>query len=193
MKTLNRINLLWTLAWVIMLLTGCTTTWTTEAINIITLLGPSITSILAILAAFGVGLSPTVATALTAWSGRAETGLAQVKTLIEQFNTAQATAQPGILAEIQTALGVIDSDLATLLPTIKITNASTQAKIMAVVQSFQSELSALIALVPALQGKVTDHDQFKKLIAAVGSSKQYRSDFNKKVDAFGPTAKQYHI
>ena len=45
-STLNRINLLWTLAWLTMLLCGCTTSWVTEAQNIITLLGPAIGGLL---------------------------------------------------------------------------------------------------------------------------------------------------
>jgi hypothetical protein len=192
-STLIRINLLWTLAWMTMLLAGCTASWVNEATNIISLLGPAITSILAILAAFGVGLSPSVASALEKWSTDAETGLQQVGTLINQYNAAEATAQPGILAEIQTLLGVINTNLTSILPTIHVTDPSTQAKILAIVEAFQSELSALIALVPALQGKVADHDEAKRLMAAVKSANSFKIDFNAKVDAFGPTASKFHI
>jgi hypothetical protein len=193
-STLNKIILLWTAGWMCMLLSGCTTTWTQEASNIISLLGPAITSILAILAAFGVGLSPAVASNLQKWSADAQTGLSQVATLINQYNAAAATAKPGILTEIQTLLGVISTNLANLLPTIKVTNPSTQAKIEAIVQAFQSELSALIALVPAVQGQ-SSMDKIAKAFEASGlkTAHSFRADFNAKVDAFGPEAKQYEL
>lgn len=189
MKTLNRINLIWTLLWLTMLLTGCSTAWTSEAVNIITLLGPAITSILGILSAFGLGLPPTVMSAVSAWSATAVTGLQQVKALIDQYNTATAAAKPGFLTEIQTALKVIDDNLLALLPTIKVTDPGTQAKILAVVGAFQSELAALIALVPALQGK-TGHEETKRLIADLKTAKEFKKDFNAQVAPFG---KQYEI
>jgi len=192
-STLNRILLLWTLTWVIMLLAGCTTSWVTEATNIIALLGPAVSSILAILAAFGVGLSPAVATQFQKWSADAEAGLQQVATLINQYNTAEAGAQPGILTEIQTLLGVINSNLTTILPTLQVTDPSTQAKIEAIVEAFQSELAALIALVPALQGTVTDHDEVKKLMANLKSAKNFKATFNDCVAAFGPGATKFEI
>jgi hypothetical protein len=192
-STLHRILLLWTMSWVILLLVGCSTAWTTEAVNIITLLGPSITSALAILAAFGVGISPAAVTAMQQWSSRAITGLGQVKTMIEQYNAAEVGAKPGLLTEIQTALSLIVSDLTAILPTIKVTDAATQAKITAIVEAVAAELQGLVNLVPALQGKVTSHDELKKLIAAVKTAKEYKADFNTKVAAFGPSAKQYEI
>jgi hypothetical protein len=201
-STLNRILLLWTLTWVIMLLAGCTTSWVSEATNVIALLGPAISSILAIISAFGLGLSPAVATALQSWSTDAETALQQVATLINQYNAAEATAQPGILVEIQTLLGVISNNLSTILPTIKVENAIVQAKIEAIVEAFQAELSSLIALVPALQAAVeaggSQHDQLKYLVnhGALGRLKtgqEFKADFNAKILAFGPTAEQYKL
>lgn len=192
-KLITRIFLLWTMTWIVLLLAGCTATWTQEAINIITLLGPAISSALAILSAFGLGLSPNVATAVSQWSTSAISGLQQVKTLIEQYDAAQATAQPGILVEIQNALAAIVSNLSTILPTIKVTDPSTQAKILAVIEAVQSELAALVNLVPAIQGKVTAHEDLKKLVAAVKSPKEFKHEFNAAVDAFGPDAAQYKL
>lgn len=166
-------------------LSGCTSTWTSEASSIISLLIPAIQAALGILAAFGVGLSPTVLTAVNTWGQDAQTALAQVKTLIDQYNTAEASAKPGVLTEIQTTLGVISSNLATILPTLHVTDQSTQAKIIAVVQAIADEVSALIGLVPAIQGKVTSHDELKQLMAALKTPKEFRADFNAKAGEFG--------
>jgi len=174
-------------------LAACSTAWTTEATNIISVLEPAVIAALGILSAFGIGISPSALTAVQKWGTQAQTALAEVKTLITEYNTAEATAQPGILTEIQTLLSTISSNLAELLPTLHVTNASTQAKIMAVFDAVASEISALIALVPALQGKVTSHDELKKLMAAVKSKNEFKAFFNKQVDAFGPTAKTYEL
>jgi len=167
------------------LMCGCSTAWTQEASNIIALLVPAIQSALAILAAFGLGISPSVLTAVNKWATDAESGLAQVKSLIEQYNAAEATAQPGILTEIQTLLGVISSNLAAILPTIQVTDPSTQAKILAVIEAISSEISALLNLVPAIQGQVTSTEELKALMGALKSPKQFKEAYNKAAGVFG--------
>lgn len=171
-------------------LAGCSTAWTSEASNIISLLVPAIEAALGILTAFGVGLSPTTLTTVQSWATQAQTGLSEVKALITQYNTAIASAQPGILAEIQTVLGVVSSNLAMLLPTLHVTDAKTEAEIATVFSAVADEISALIGLVPALQGKITDHDAVKALMAQLKSAKAFRSDFNAKAGVFG---KAYEI
>jgi hypothetical protein len=182
---LYRIFLLWTMAWVIMLLVGCTAAWTTEAINIITLLGPAISSILGILAAFGYGLSPEVSATFQKWSADAIAGLQEVKALIEQYDAAEAAAKPGLLVEIQTALSVISSNLQAILPTLHVTDPHTQAQIEAVVNAVAAEIAALLNLIPALQGTVTSHEHLKALVSAVKGPKEFKKDFNSKAGFFG--------
>jgi hypothetical protein len=177
----------------VIILSGCSTAWTQEASNIISLLLPSITSILGILSAFGVGISPSVMTAITQWSTDAQSGLQTVATLITQYESALPADQPGILTEIQTALSTITKNLATILPEIKVTNAETQAKILAVINAVQSELVALTNLVPALQGKVTAHDDLKAMVAELKTAKEYKNDFNGKVKALGPDASRFTL
>jgi hypothetical protein len=184
-RILQRIFLCWAIFNLCILFAGCTTAWTSEASSIISLLIPAIQAALGILAAFGVGLSPAVMTAVNTWGQEAQAALAQVKTLIDQYNTAEATAKPGILTEIQNALSVISSNLATILPTIHVTDPTTQAKILSVVQAIADEVSALIGLVPAIQGKVTSHDELKSLMAALKSPKEFKEDFNSKTAEFG--------
>lgn len=182
----------------VLFLAGCTTSWVTEASSIVTLLGPAIASALEILAAFGVGLSPAIAASITAWGKQAQTALQQVATLINQYNAAAATAKPGILSEIQTLLSTISGDLATLLPTLHVTDPATQAKIIAVFNAVAGELAALVILIPSLKSASALEDHTAALLqiakaahaAHVKSAQQFASDFNKKAGALGP---QYKI
>jgi phage-related protein len=172
------------------LLTGCTAAWTTEASSIISLLEAAVPSILAILAAFGVGLAPGIMDEVTKWASQAQKDLADLKSLIDQYNTAEATAKPGILVTIQNLVGVIIVNLKTILPDIHVTNPDTQQKIMLVITAVADELVALLNLIPALKGEVTGHDAVKALMNDVKSPKEFRRDYNYKAGVFG---KQYEI
>lgn len=190
MKTLSRFFFVLTILSFMLVLTGCTTAWTGEASSIITLLWPAITMALEILSAFGVGISTGTMKAIQDWSQRATTGLQSVAGLIDQYNAAEATAQPGLLIEIQTGLNVIVSDLSGLLPQIKITNPATQAKIVAIFESIASEMQALVQVIPAIQGKVQSHEALQALITQVRSANQFKHEFNAKARTFG---KEYQI
>ncbi len=188
---LSRFFLAFTVLWCMcVFLAGCTTAWTTQASAIIQLLVPAITTALSILTAFGAGVTPAVLGSVQTWGQEATAGLQTVAGLIDSYNAASATAQPGILSEIQTALTVITTNLKAILPQIHVTDPSTQAKIMAVITAVSDEMVSLINLVPALKGEVTSHDELKALVAAVKSPKEFRSDFNQKAGVFGP---EYHI
>ena len=191
---LPRIIAVLLLFWLVVNVTACSTAWTSEAVNIINLLVPSITSILGILAAFGLGLSPQAVTDVQNWANQATAGLQTVASLIDQYNAAEATAQPGLLVEIQTALSTITSNLSTLLPEIHVTDPGTQAKILAVVEAVQAEMTALINLVPAIKNAqasgASPADQLKAIVndpafAALKSAKDYKKDFNSKAGVFG--------
>lgn len=166
---------------------GCSTAWTTEATNIIQLLVPAIEAALGILSAFGVGLPANALSEIESWAQQGTNALTQVKALIAQYNTAEATAQPGILQEINTLLGVVSSNLAQLLSTIHITDPTTQAKVMAIFQAISSEVQALITLLPAIQGKVTNSEELKQLLASSGymTPKEFKKSFNEQAGYFG--------
>lgn len=169
---------------------ACSTAWTSEASNIITMLVPAIEAALGILAAFGLGIPTAALTDVQTWAAQAQTDLAMVKSLIDQFNTAEAAAQPGILTEIQTLLGVVSSNLTKLLPELHVTDPNTSAKIAAIFAAVADEVTALLGLVPVIQGAVTDHDEVKALAAKLQSAKQFRSNFNALTEPFG---KNYEI
>lgn len=169
-----------------LLIAGCTTAWTTEASNIITLLVPAVQAVFLILQSLGAGVPSTVLTSVQAWSTEAVHDLNDViKPLIDQYNAAEVAAQPGILAQIDAAIGVLVTNLNTILPTLHVENANQQARIVAIVTLIANELTALMNLVPAIQGKVTSHHEFKALMSALKSPEEFKKEFNAEAGAFG--------
>lgn len=188
---LSRFFTLFTILWCMALFTtACTTAWTSEAINIINLLVPAITAALAILTSFGKGVSPGVLASVQSWSNQATVDLRTVAGLIDQYNAADATAKAGLLTEIQTMLQVLIDNLNVILPEVHVDDQVTQDRITAVIATVASEITALINLVPALQGRVTGHAEVKKLMHAVKSPDEFRDEFNEKASIFG---NQYRI
>lgn len=185
MTKLQRICLLALVCYVLLLAAACTTQWTQQAIPIIQLIEAAIPSALAIVAAFGVGIQPNVATQFTTWGNTATNLLSkEVVPLINQYDQAPADAKPGILTEINAIISKISDDLKTILPEIKVTDAATQAKIVGVVTAIQDEIVALTNLIPALQGKMA-HDEFKVALSQLKTAKEFKEDYNAKASEFG--------
>jgi hypothetical protein len=192
----HRLYSLLFLASTTLLITACSTAWVSDASSIIALLGPAIEAATGILTAFGLGLSPDVLAAFQKWAAEAQAALTNVVgPLITQYTTASATAQPGILGDISTALSVISSNLATILPTIKVTNPTRQNQIYAIVMSIANEITALIGLVPALQGKITSGEELEALITKLDYKhpKQFKKLFNERVADLGPEASKFQL
>jgi phage-related protein len=165
--------------------------WVSQATSIINLLVPAIEAALGILMAFGVGVSPDVMTQVQKWATESVATLTNVvKPLIESFKTAEASAQPGILTEIQAALQVIVDNLNTILPAIHVVNPDVQQKIMGVIQAVLAETMALLGMIPVLTGNVTDHGEVKARMHALRTADQFKAHFNELAASFGP---QYQI
>jgi hypothetical protein len=140
---------------------------------------PAVQGILVILAGLGAMVSPGVISSIQAWGTEAQNDLQNViLPLIQQYNAAEAGAQPGILTEIKTALATIVANLGTLLPTLHITDPAKQAQVQAVVTEVADEFQALLNLIPVVEGTVTDHDEIKALLVKLKSAKQFKHDFN---------------
>ena len=150
----SRFLILSAILWSILLLSGCTTAWTGEASNIISVLIPAVQAILGLIAALGAKIPPNAAQDISDWGTQAQQGLQQIKGLIDQYNNAEAQAKPGLLIEIQTAAETIVNNLNQILPTLHITDPATQQKITAVANAIMAELQALVGVIPALQGKL---------------------------------------
>jgi hypothetical protein len=190
-NNVSRFFALFTLLWLVAVFcTACSTAWTSEATNIIDLLVPAITSALSILSAFGVGVPLPTVNAVNSWGAQANEALQTVKSLIDQYNQAEANAKPGLLSEIQSALSTIVANAGQVLSEVHINDTKTQAQVVAIFDTVLAELQSLINLVPALKGEVTKHDELKALVAQVKTPKEFKNEFNEKVGAFG---KQYEI
>ena len=162
-----------------LLLTACSSDWVSQAVAIVGVLEPAVMAALSILAAFGLGLSPDVLTKIQAWAQQIQSDLTNViKPLIDQYNQAAADAKPGLLAEIQTALQVVQTNMSNILAAAHVADPAKQAKINAILGAIQAEITALVNLVPVLQGKVTDTHEQIKAVHALKSAEKFKHDFN---------------
>jgi hypothetical protein len=71
-----------------------------------------------------------------------------MESLIAQYQKADASAQPGLLNQIQVAMSTVQATLNDLLPALHVKDAATQAKITAVVGILLSEVQSVAAIVP---------------------------------------------
>jgi len=147
-KAMVAIILCMTLAW-----TGCSTAWITEAEEIVAALIPAAANLLALVAALeGKTVSASDLQLIQNAGTQAGADLQLIQSLITEYETADASAQPGILNQIQVAIGTVQSNLNALLGALHIQDAATQAKITAVVGLILSEVQSLAAIVPLVNG-----------------------------------------
>jgi predicted PurR-regulated permease PerM len=172
-----------------LLMTACGD-WESQASSIITLLGPAIQALVAILAAFGVGVSEEVMTQFNNWAQQAQTALVTIKGLIDSYQNAEADAQPGLLNEIQAALTVVQSQLAAILPELHITDPNSAAKVTAALEAISAFLVSLAALIPAVAQAKGAEDEKALFEKSQETVKQFKKDFNEAVGYFG---KQYEL
>lgn len=136
-----------------MVLGGCTTAWIGQAEEIVAALIPAATNIVALVAALqGKTISAADLQMIQSAGTQAGADLQLIQTLITAYQQADAAAQPGILTQIESAIGAVQSNLQGLLPALHIQDAATQSKITAVVGLVLSEVQSLAAIVPVLKG-----------------------------------------
>jgi hypothetical protein len=170
---------------------ACSTEWFSTAVGIVKLLIPAVTSLLGLLGTLGIPAG--VLTAFTSWSGQATTDLGTVQSLITQYQAAEATAQPGLLNQIDVLINTTLANLETLLPELHVTDAATQEKLTAAINEWAQELEALLGLIPVIKGEVTDHDEVMARVVKLKSSGKFKHDFNSRMTAFGPEAKKFQL
>jgi hypothetical protein len=135
-----------------MVLAGCSTAWIGQAEEIVAALIPAAANLVALVAALQ-GKTVSAADLQTIQNAGAQAGadLQIIQSLIAAYQKADAAAQPGILNQIESAIGVVQGNLQGLLPALHIQDAATQAKITAVVGILLSEVQSLAAIVPVLK------------------------------------------
>jgi hypothetical protein len=171
------------------LMAGCGD-WEAQASSIIALLGPAIQAAIAILAAFGVGVSETVMTQFNEWEAQAQTDLVTLKGLIAAYQSVLASAQPGILNQIVAIVNTTSSSLTTLLVAVHITDPATQAKVAAVFAAITDMLTAITNLAPAIAPGTSDEKKLKLYEIFKSKAGGFKATFNKATAVFG---KAYEI
>jgi hypothetical protein len=136
--------------------TACSTAWIGEAEQIVAALIPGLANLLTLVATLQ-GKSVSAADLQTIQSAGAEAGadLQLMQSLITQYQKADASAQPGLLNQIQAATTAVQSTLNGLMPALHITDAATQTKIAAVVGILLSEVESIAAIVPLANASVS--------------------------------------
>jgi hypothetical protein len=133
-----------TLTW-----TACSTAWIGQAEEIVAALIPAASNLVALVAALeGKSVSAADLQRIQSAGTQAGADLQLIQSLIAEYQKADASAQPGILNQIQVAINTVQSNLNALLPALHIQDAATQAKITAVVGIVLSEVQSLAAIVP---------------------------------------------
>jgi len=166
-------------------LAGCSTAWIGEAEQIVAALIPAAANIITLVAELqGKSVSAADLETIQKAGTQAGADLALVQSLIAAYQKADATAQPGILNQIQAAMGAVQASLQGLLPALHIQDAATQSKITAVVGIVLSEVQSLMAIVPLVSAKAETPTVAARSAARVGHSqlpltaREFVSSFN---------------
>lgn len=137
-----------------LILSGCSTDWIGEAEQIVTALIPAASNIVALVAALqGKSVSTTDMATIQNVGAQAGADLQLIESLIAAYEKADDAAKPGILNQIQSAIGAVEGNLQGLMPALHIKDAATQAKVTAVVGLVLAEVESLAAVVPLVQGQ----------------------------------------
>ena len=166
-------------------LAGCSTAWIGEAEQVVAALIPAAANIITLVAALQ-GKSVSAADLQTIQKAGTQAGadLQLVQSLIAAYQKADAAAQPGILNQIQAAMGAVQDSLQGLLPALHIQDAATQSKITAVVGIVLSEVQSLAAIVPIVSAKAEAPTLAAKNAARMGhpqlplTAREFVSSFN---------------
>ena len=132
--------------------TACSTAWVGQAEEIVAALIPAAANLIALVSALqGKSVSAADLQAIQSAGSQAGADLQLIQTLIAQYQKADAATQPGILNQIESAIGAAQANLNGILPALHIKDAATQAKISAVVGVLLSEVQSLAAIVPLVK------------------------------------------
>jgi len=137
-----------------MVLSGCSTDWIGEAEQIVAALIPAAANLVTLVAALqGKSVSASDLAMVQNAGTQAQADLQLIQSLIAAYEKADAATQPGILNQIQSAIGAAQGNLQGLLGALHIKDTATQTKITAVVGILLSEVQALGSVVPLVRGQ----------------------------------------
>ena len=121
---------------------ACSTTWVTEAVNILKVAAPAAVNILTLIAAFEGRPVDARKSAIIINDFNAAI------TELQNYASASASAQPGLLAQLDAALVTTQNDLASILVDVHVSNPTKVAQINALVSFVISEVAAVQSLLP---------------------------------------------
>lgn len=134
-----------------MIWSACSTDWIGEAETIVAALIPAAANIVALVAALQ-GKSVSATDLQTIQSAGTQTGadLQLIQSLIAAYHKADAATKPGILNQIESAIGAVQGNLSGMLQGLHVKDTATQTKITAVVGLVLAEVQSLAAIVPVV-------------------------------------------
>ena len=154
---------------------GCSTAWTSEATNIVNIILTALPAITSILGMAGVGLAPGTLAKVQGIITQAQNDFQNVVLpLIAKYQTAEASAQPGILSQLEVAVTSLSSQLSTLLPALHVDDPAKQAAIEQLVGPLVQEVTALEQLIPVLKGGLANHAEVKRRVAALMTHDEFK-------------------
>src|SRR6202012_256037 len=103
-------------------------------------------------AAQGKGISAGDLKTIQNAGAQAGADLQLIQSLIAAYQKADATTQPGILSQIESAIAAVQGNLQGLLAGLHIQDAATQAKVTAVIGIVLSEVQSLAAVLALVKG-----------------------------------------
>jgi hypothetical protein len=146
------------------ILSGCSTDWVGQAEQIVAVMIPAATNVVALVAAVGgKDVSASDLEAIQRAGAQAGSDLQLIQSLILAYQKADEAAKPGILNQIQSGINTVQGNLQGLMAALHIKDAATQAKVSAVVGIVLSEVQSLAAIVPIVKG---DAQNSKAVFAA---------------------------
>jgi len=136
-----------------LILSGCSTNWVDEAEQIVSVLIPAAGNVVTLVALLQ-GKTVTAEDLQTIQNAgtQAQADLQLIQSLIAAYGKADAAAKPGIMNQMQSAIGAVGGNLQELLGALHIKDAATQTKITAAVGIVLSEVQSLAAVIPIVQG-----------------------------------------
>jgi hypothetical protein len=132
-----------------LVLVGCSTAWIQTAISDIPVIVQIITSILSLVsAAQGKGADPTMIAQVSNIGNQAKADLQLVQTLVTEYQAAAATAKPGLLSQIDTAISTAQQNLNQILVAFHVNDPALAATISGSVGLALATLLEIQSLIP---------------------------------------------
>lgn len=138
---------------------ACDTNWVGQANSIISILLPAIEGALGLLLTFGAGIPPGLTNQIIQAANEIMADLQNVvKPLLDEYNNAPEADKATVLEKIELALKTIAARFPDILNALHVDNPAIQTKLTTIFSALQSEVLALLALVPVVAGKTTSHE-----------------------------------